>query len=292
MTSNSITSSTYSHLQNYNIDWTLRVWRCNSDRGWVNTLQKVATYSIVILMTIATFEIVFKNLILISCFKLVNATKNSCFHRTQKTESQIEKPVTLPVEKAPLIAPQEVEIKKVSHEKIEDLTEKKEEQNLLDRPLSPQHASPPPSVLEAPLEPPALILGPSEPPSPLEVAPQNISTVTETPLMKENLKKELSFPLPKESPSVETPPSSETINPDSVGLVGLVTLAAAASVGWPVALAAATTAAIGGTVLHHTDQWMPAEPDGKPSAYRNIFTSGRDRMYGGLNSIKNFLYKN
>lgn len=71
-------SSVLSNLQNYNIDWTMDTWRCDSDIPWMQTVQKIATLGLIPLLMLLTFELLVKNLVVVSCVKLGTKVIHAC----------------------------------------------------------------------------------------------------------------------------------------------------------------------------------------------------------------------
>ncbi len=94
-------------LREMNMDFTRRIYEYRAENAWVRTAQKIATYTIIPLALIATFEAIVKNLLFIGTSNLLFTTYNQaakCWEKSPTPATPI--PAIQPVvEQAPAVPP-------------------------------------------------------------------------------------------------------------------------------------------------------------------------------------------
>lgn len=247
---NSVQASLLNSFKTYNMDWTLNVWRCDAEDKWVQTLQKVAKQSIIIFVMIASFELIVKNVVIVTLIKIVTAMSGliSDAKSGSPPGGRNEQASAGPVQPTPTQPkpPQEAD-------------EEKEEEKEPVQPRSPQQPHP------------------RQPPHKSQPVPQprgsGVSPPPSSPLPRSEPNQQPQQP-PSSQPQPAPPPPEPSLNPDKTVQVAtaatIVGSSLALVVGGPAVLAGA---AVGAFALEIIEKTYPnqnpseASPNQPPPGY-------------------------
>lgn len=284
MTSPIQSQSLWQSLQTYNMNWTISLWKNDSDVKWVQILQKVAKYSIILFIMVAAFEVLVKNLIVTTIVKSITAIRNIITNSDSSPQASTSNP-SAATPSSPT-------------EQLSQDNTVSSELDTLPSLLSLRSVSPSPDA-QLPLEIPEVIRSSSSVTLSSQTRDEgnsdhpSVASQSSQPFLAARGVSQASSTTSGSDQTTHSTEEPKTLNKKKATTASLVASAAlagtAAVVGWPVVVGTSLVMGASAAVLHNTDSLMPAGP-ARQTPCRNIFVSGRNRMYQGIKSLRDYFY--